>query len=324
MDVPHESTVMVDGMEVSLGEALNTHTGRLACQTCHIPTYARGGLATKMFWDWSTAGVKNEEGGILTLKDENGNPTYDTRKGDFVWESNVIPEYVWFNGTVTYVTLDDTVDPEQGVNINTLHGERSDPEARIFPIKVFRGIQPYDAGNNTLAIPHLFGKDEAAYWKSYDWAMALTAGMASVGREFSGEVGYIETEMVWVQNHMVAPAADALQCGDCHTADGRLDFAALGYNGEEVALLTVFPPVAPEPTEVPVEPTAVPTEEPAPTDVPVEPVEEEPAAEPELIQEPVAEPVPAGESEASNAWMYWLGGIIVVALGGFAWMRRQR
>jgi len=30
---------------------LNDHTDRIACQTCHIPEFARGGIATKMSWD---------------------------------------------------------------------------------------------------------------------------------------------------------------------------------------------------------------------------------------------------------------------------------
>ena len=33
---------------------LNQHTDKVACQTCHIPQFARGGVATKMNWDWSS------------------------------------------------------------------------------------------------------------------------------------------------------------------------------------------------------------------------------------------------------------------------------
>jgi len=221
-DAPHEH------------ERLDAHTARLACQTCHIPEYARGGKATKMFWDWTTAGQKNEDGSAIVTKDENGNPTYDTKKGSFIWEENVVPEYVWFNGGVTYVTLDDAVSEGQLVSINKLHGTIEDPNARIFPVKRFTGIQPFDAGAGTLAQPHLFGSDANAYWKSYDWELSLQAGMAAVGREFQGPVGYVETEMFWIQNHMVAPKEDALSCIDCHGDQGRLDFVALGY-GEDRA-----------------------------------------------------------------------------------------
>ncbi|MCK7497684.1 MAG: hypothetical protein MZW92_48070 [Comamonadaceae bacterium] len=34
---------------------LNKHAEKVACQTCHIPTFART-LPTKVWWDWSTAG----------------------------------------------------------------------------------------------------------------------------------------------------------------------------------------------------------------------------------------------------------------------------
>ncbi|WP_227842163.1 hypothetical protein [Vreelandella zhuhanensis] len=36
-----------------MASRLNEHTRALACQTCHIPTFARGGVPTKMGWDWS-------------------------------------------------------------------------------------------------------------------------------------------------------------------------------------------------------------------------------------------------------------------------------
>ena len=36
-------------------ETLNKHYSKIACQTCHIPTYAKEN-ATKMAWKWSEAG----------------------------------------------------------------------------------------------------------------------------------------------------------------------------------------------------------------------------------------------------------------------------
>ncbi len=208
------------------------HLDKVACQTCHIPAYARGGRATKMTWDWTTAGEKNEDGSIKTLFDENGDPTYDSRKGTFTWASNVIPEYVWFNGNVTYVTLDDQVSADQLVTINKMEGSYDDANARIFPVKRFTGRQPYDAGAGTMAIPNLFpnnAEDTDAYWKGWDWVNALTSGMEYVGRTFTGPVGIVDTEMFWIQNHMVAPKEMALQCADCHSITGQLSFAALGY-----------------------------------------------------------------------------------------------
>jgi len=224
-------------------EILNTHSKKVACQTCHIPEYARGGLATKMAWDWSKAGNLDENGKPIVIKDEAGHVIYDGQKGEFILEADVKPQYVWFNGTVEYTLAGQVIDPSGVVSINHFLGDREDPNARIFPLKRFTAVQPYDTVNNTLVIPHLFGKDEWAYWGNYDWTKAITKGMEVAGLPFSGEYGFVSTQMDWPITHMVAPAQQALDCENCHTPEGgRLDFAALGYNETEVDRLIHFPP----------------------------------------------------------------------------------
>jgi hypothetical protein len=201
---------------------LNDHASKIACQTCHIPEYARGGLATKMSWDWSTAGKMNEQGKPFQKKDENGHVIYDSKKGDFVLAENVVPEYVWFNGTVQYTLISDKIDPSKVVQVNRFEGSPTDGKSLIWPVKVFRGKQPYDAGNNTLVTPHTAGTDDAAYWNTFNWPKAIAAGMATTGAPFSGKIGFVETEMSWPITHMVAPKEKALACGDCHSDHGRL------------------------------------------------------------------------------------------------------
>ena len=83
-------------------ERLNDHTRTLACQTCHIPEFARGGVPTKMGWDWSTAGKLTPEGKPFQNKDEKGHIIYDSKKGDFVLGENVTPDYLWFDGKAMY------------------------------------------------------------------------------------------------------------------------------------------------------------------------------------------------------------------------------
>ncbi len=200
----------------------NDHTARVACVTCHIPYYARGGKPTKTWWDWSTAGKRSADGKDLQTRDDRGYLTYDTKKGSFDWGENLIPEYAWYSGNIRYLQLDETIDPSQVVAINTFEGSHADPAARIWPFKVMRGRQPYDKGNNTLVLTHLFGKDSAAFWKSYDWTAAIQAAMQSAGADYSGEYGFIETTYHWPLTHMVAPKEQALGCGDCHTRSGRL------------------------------------------------------------------------------------------------------
>jgi octaheme c-type cytochrome (tetrathionate reductase family) len=216
---------------------LNAHTSRVGCQSCHIPAYARG-RTTMTSWDWSTAGIKGTNGQNQIIRDANGDPIYDTQKGTFTWAKNVRPQYVWFNGQVDYLTVEDVIDPRQRVKINTLHGSIADPKSRILPVKRFTGKQPFDPVNNVLAVPHLFGTDNDAYWKTFNWTNAITAGMAYVGKPFSGQIGWVETEMFWIENHMVAPKEKSVGCAECHTAEGgRLDFAALGYEPERAERL---------------------------------------------------------------------------------------
>ncbi len=230
-------------------EELNTHTARVACQTCHIPTYAKEQY-TKTYWDWNTAGeLIDGEGDFegrkvwMVEKDENGNKIYMSNKGSFEWGIGLTPDYMWFNGDTTYITLDDTFDPETVVPINTMHGERADETAVIFPMKSFYAIQPYDAATNALVIPNLFPTNpETAYWANWDWNLAAEGGQAVAGYEFSGELGWVNTVMYWPLTHQVSPADQALACEACHSQESILDFAALGYSEEEIAKLQVFPP----------------------------------------------------------------------------------
>ena len=210
---PHPATV---------NNKTNDHVDRVACQTCHIPKFARGGKPSKMFWDWSTAGRKTADGKPIKEKNEKGYVTYVTKKGNFEWDENVIPEYAWLSGNIRYKEIGEKIDPANVVALNTFEGSYQDKDSRIWPFKVMRGVQPYDKVNNTMAIAHLFGKDKDAYWKSYSWNKALAAAMKNVGASFSGEYGWVKSTTHWPLSHMVAPKEDALQCHDCHAKDGRL------------------------------------------------------------------------------------------------------
>lgn len=208
-------------------EKLNDHTDKIACQTCHIPEIARGGYATKVRWDWSTSGKMGADGKPILKKDGKGNVIYSTQKGDSVWEENLVPDYIWSNGTAIYTLLGDKIDPKKTVSINTYLGGSEDPKSRIWPFKKSRSKQPYDAGNNTLVAAnifalHRFAKDKDAYWRNLDWERAIAKGMKAAGKEFSGKVGFVETEMLFPVTHMVAPAKKALGCIECHSKNGRL------------------------------------------------------------------------------------------------------
>ncbi len=208
------------GLEPHHGDSnLDNHVDTVACQTCHIPTFARGGVPTKTWWDWSTAGQMDENGKPFVTEDENGWHDYMSKKGDFVWEVNVQPEYAWFNGDIDYQGMRPFASSTTLLEVNSIHGGSDDPESRIWPFKIMRGKQPYDSVNNTLVTPHVYGNDDTSYWKNFDWEKAIVTGMEYSGHDYSGEYDFIETEMYWPIAHMVAPAEDALECESCHTRE---------------------------------------------------------------------------------------------------------
>lgn len=198
-------------------KVIDEHYVRVACQTCHIPTYARVN-STKVWWDWSTAG-QLKDGKQYSEDDADGNHNYLSAKGDFVWDDNIVPEYSWFNGTADHYLNEDTIS-EIPVKINTLFGNYQDSSSKIWPVKIHRGRQMYDTINKTIVHLklHADNEGEGAFWKDFDWDTAAHLGMQYNERPFSGQTGFVETEVSWPLNHMVSPKDQALSCESCHTS----------------------------------------------------------------------------------------------------------
>ncbi len=224
---PHSITSVV-------GNKLNSHTAKVACETCHIPTIARGGVATEVEWDWRTMG-KLENGVGFKLKeytqgDGHHRATYKSIKGDFKYAENLEPMYGWFDGTMNYTTIDTQFDPSKGpININSFSGTPGDPGSRIYPFKRMKTTQPYDKGNNTLVYMELWGDTYSALWGNYDFGDSIKAGMEKFNLPYSGEWGFVETHSYWPINHMVAPSEAALSCNECHSKAGRLKDLEVSY-----------------------------------------------------------------------------------------------
>jgi hypothetical protein len=173
-----------------------------------------------MYWDWSTAGQDLEENVHTYLK----------IKGSFVYESNFIPEYRWYNGNATRYILGDKIDPNEVTPINPPQGDINDPTAKIWPFKIHLAKQPYDKLNIYFLQPKTYG--EGGFWTEFDWDLALKLGSEAVGLEYSGQFDFAESEMYWPTTHMVIPADESLSCDHCHGPEGRLDWVALGYFGD--------------------------------------------------------------------------------------------
>lgn len=191
--------------------------GRLACETCHIPEFARDD-ATDMFRDWS-------------------NVHYDEKKGKYLYsqelEYDVEPVYAWFNGSsFAQVPGQPVQRDEQGrITMVLPQGDRDDPTAKIAPFKLHRGRLPVLNEKQWLAPINT----EEVY-KTGDPDAAVRDGIHTL-------YGLEDVEYTWEDTirymgiyHAIPPAEDALECGDCHTAGGRMDWEALGYEADPYPL----------------------------------------------------------------------------------------
>lgn len=223
VSVDHQNGITCTGCHEEIphkDRRINTHLSSIACQTCHIPSYARK-AATKTDWDWSKAGDPNRP---------DDPHEYLKIKGEFIYGKNIIPEYFWFKLKSRRYLLGDKIDPGQVTVLNDPLGDIRDKKAKIWPFKIHRAKQPFDSVNNYLLQPITSGK--GGYWTEFDWDKALRLGAKATGIQYSGQYGFAETHMYWPLSHMVAPTRQALTCTDCHGEKGRMNWQALGYKDD--------------------------------------------------------------------------------------------
>ncbi|MCK4341803.1 MAG: tetrathionate reductase family octaheme c-type cytochrome [Phycisphaerae bacterium] len=204
-----------NGLVASL---LNLHTKRVACQTCHIPTFSRT-QATTVEWYWDEAGESRTD-----IPRQHGRDTYSKKKGRFVWAKDVTPAYLWYNGkwrhkvvnaNDTYTEAGTAADP---VVIAAPTATIEDEDAKIYPFKKLIGRQPVDITDKRLVVPHLFGTGPGPnpYWAKFNWGLAIAEGTAFAGQAYSGNYGFVNTVSYLSINHEVAPIENSLSCESCH------------------------------------------------------------------------------------------------------------
>ena len=204
------------------GALINKHLATVACQTCHIPFFAKG-QATKMAWNWSDVGkdIKPEE--------QFDKETFAKHKGTFTWGMNVKPVYAWSNGMVErYMVGDKVKDPKKTVTMAAPVGDIKDKKAKIYPYKLYTGDQPMDSKHKHLIIFQQY----KSLWVDFDWDKACRLGAEGVGLPYSGKHQFVNTVTYIAAQHEVSPKEEALQCGECHMGGNRMDWKALGYKGD--------------------------------------------------------------------------------------------
>ena len=160
--------------------------------------------ATKMDWDWSTAGQDLPE----------DDPRIPEDQGQLRLRRRLYARVRLVHRRLRSLYLGDVIDPDETTITEQPQGDISDPNAKIWPFKVHRANQIYDSVYNYLLQPKTVG--EGGYWTEFDWDLAAKLGSEAAGMDYSGEYGFAPTEMYWPLSHMVAPTENALQCTDCH------------------------------------------------------------------------------------------------------------
>lgn len=186
------------------GPALNDHTRRIACQTCHIPAIARDPKQpTITERDW-TKSVYNQGIGLYDPSHQIAN--------------NVKPVYRWWNRFMKTV-------PEPV-------GSIGDSTAKIFPWKKTDYIVIADAESGNPVYIKI-----GVYFITGDVAAAAQKGAEDAKQPYSGKWKPLGETLYFSLNHQVAPKSGALQCNACHNPSGVLDFKALGYSDEQIQKL---------------------------------------------------------------------------------------
>ena len=234
------------------GSSRDKHAQKVACQTCHIPSYAKAAVGTEVVRDWQdphpSASACNGRGGWLPRED----------KG-----FDLIPSYAWFDGTsqVSYlgesldgvptIPLDASVAASFAGNFSATddayvigmpNGDVTSTSlaTKLYPMKEHWGKLARNDGDNTLVGHSTF---EFFRTGSFCRAVAVGLGLEEVNAPTSSvcETGEPGTEMpvgttsVAVHtfqtiNHGVETSGNALDCNDCHGSTARMNLQVdLGY-----------------------------------------------------------------------------------------------
>jgi hypothetical protein len=202
---------------------INSHVQRVACQTCHIPTYAKVPTETHRNWQFHADG---------SPADGNSGPGHPF----MVKESSLIPEYKFWNGKSNNVLLGDNASKAYDSAFGTYPtsrpvGDINDPESKLYPFKYKTALQPKTIGDDRL-----IAMDTYEYLKtSGDVSLAVRKGLENMGYPANEPYEWITTDTYQLINHGVNPAMEAdasgpLSCNDCHNNTERMDLQGeMGY-----------------------------------------------------------------------------------------------
>lgn len=198
--------------------AINSHVARVACQTCHIGTYARNAAdttateATETFRDWQQPHLGSTG-------------TYHPL---MMLANDLKPAYAFWNGTSWVYDLSDiaAIDPKTGAYpVSRPLGAINDANSKLFPFKYKTASQPLAPLRKQL-IP----LDTSVYFATGNAYDAIQSGLVNMGYAAGEPYAMVTTDEFQVLNHEVLPKGQALACAACHGSTARMDLKGkLGY-----------------------------------------------------------------------------------------------
>ncbi len=195
---------------------IDLHVARVACQTCHIPTYAK--VATETYRDWQLSHDESPADGSSGP----GHP-YTSKGG------NLIPEYKFWNRLSDNYLLGD----DASLIYNEARGTypTSTPlgdvgEGKLYPFKYKKANQPM-----TIADSRLIALDTFEYLVvSGDAETSVKKGLVNTGYSADEPYTWVETDTYQLLNHGIPQSSSAVQCSSCHENTTRMDLQGeLGY-----------------------------------------------------------------------------------------------
>lgn len=196
--------------------AVNTHVGRVACQTCHIPRYGRNASdtaateATETHRDWMHTHT--------TVP-----PIHPAR----TMANDLTPRYAFWNGYSNSGLLGDQpqLDPATSAYPTSRPvGGINDAGSKLFPFKYKTAYQPYATNRKQLV-----ALDTSVFFATGDSVAATQQGLVNMGYPSTEPWTWVTTDTYQLITHTVPPKTSALACTTCHESTAQLNLPALGY-----------------------------------------------------------------------------------------------
>jgi hypothetical protein len=237
---------------VSNGSQIDRHMTKVACQTCHIPTYAK--VVTNA--DGTTSGIPTET--VRTWDKTVLSQTACNGRGGWLPEelkgSNLQPTYTWFNGTseIYYlgeklasldatagrtkplaVSMKDILGFPAGTKSYVLgkpNGSINDTAAKIYPMKEHWGKLAKNKATGEIVAQSTF-----EFFRTGSWCRSVAKGLGRADNELDtlcpnqdspipAEAEAIPVHTYQTLNHGVEVQTKALgagnTCGACHSVIG--------------------------------------------------------------------------------------------------------